>query len=62
MTADEFRSAMNAASRDGSLCFLMHGDKEVVALGLDSGRGVAFLFEPGGKYEVPLSELREGFE
>lgn len=59
MTEADFRRAMNEASRDGGLCFLMHGDREVIAVGLDSAREVAILFKDG---EVPLADLREGFE
>lgn len=61
MTADDFRRAMTEARRQGNgLCYLMHGQQEVVAVGLDSSKGVAFLF-PGNR-EVPLADLREGFE
>lgn len=59
MTEAEFRRAMNEASRDGGICMLMHNDREVIAVGLDSSRGVAILFKDG---EVPLADLREGFE
>lgn len=60
MTVDDFRRAMNTASRDDALCYLMHGSREVVALGYDSGTGEAILFP---KHErVPIAELREGFE
>jgi len=59
MTEEEFRRAMNNANRTNGICILMHGDREVIAVGLDSSRGVAILFKAG---EVPLSELHAGFE
>lgn len=61
MDVEAFRRAMNEARNQGDgLCYLMHGEQEVIAVGLDSGKGVAILF-PGNR-EVPLVELREGFE
>lgn len=90
MTQDEFRRAMNEAKRQDTLCFLMHGGREVVGLGYNSQKDTAIIRDlrvrasatlsmPTGAREsdeykpliteeiseaeeVPLSELREGFE
>jgi hypothetical protein len=57
VSEDEFRQAMNAASREDRLCILMHAGRRVIAVGLDSGLGLGILFESGGPYLVPLAEL-----
>jgi hypothetical protein len=60
MTEDDMRRALMQASVADRLCHVMHGEREVIVVGLDSSKGVGILFP--GNVEVPLAELREGFE
>ena len=56
MTEDEFRAGLNAASLANQLFWVKSKDISGIAVGLDSGRGVAILHP---NVEVPLSELEE---
>ena len=54
MTVDEFRDLMNAASRGDRLAFVMWQGAPKIAVGLDSGRGLALLHP---RIEAPLEEI-----
>jgi hypothetical protein len=45
MTEDFFRVRMDLASRMDELCYLYHGEKPVIAVGMDSSKGIAILFK-----------------
>jgi hypothetical protein len=56
MTKAEFDHAMNVASRYDAPCYLLHRDREVIAIGVDGERDVVILTSDE---EVPLRELSE---